>query len=76
MKLMVEQADYRDEKIVMKTSGSCGRYSIKFHKKDWSGFQLSSWGHLSLRQAKRLLKDLKRYIEMNNKVNFKRRKND
>tara|TARA_R110000824_G_C15088248_1_gene665092 strand:+ start:413 stop:643 length:231 start_codon:yes stop_codon:yes gene_type:complete len=76
MKLMVEQADYRNEKIVMKTSESCGRYSIKFHKKDWAGFQLSSWGHLNLRQTKRLLKDLKRWIKMHDKVNFKRRKND
>ena len=76
MKLMVEQVDYRNEKIVMKTSESCGRYSIKFHKKDWSGWQLSSWGHLNLRQAKRLLKDLKWYIERNDKVNFKRRRTD
>ena len=76
MKVMVEQADYRDEKIVMKTSQSCRRYSIKFHKKDWSDWHLSNWGHLNVRQAKKMLKELEYYIKTHDKINFRRRKND
>ena len=63
MKILVKQAGV-DEKVLMKTSERGGFYTIKFHHKNkHNPYAYLNWGHLNIRQAKMMLKELKCFIK-------------
>jgi hypothetical protein len=66
MKIKVEDTDYTYPKMYMKTSVRGNKYSIRFEslnakglKYDW---EIRPWGHLSKRQAERLINDIKKSL--------------
>ena len=67
MKILVKQSS-GDEKVLMKTSERGGYYTIKFQDDGkYSPYAYLNWGHLNIRQAKMMLKELKWYIDRNDK---------
>ena len=70
MKIMVENAGYtspQSPKIQMRTSVRGGMFSIRFQEK--GVYKIGGedyWGHLTVPQAKRLVKELRDFI--NNEV--------
>ena len=66
MKILVEQAGDKDKKVLMKTSVRGPYFTIKFHNKgEYSGYAYLNWGHLNVRQAKMMIKELKWFIKNN-----------
>ena len=66
MKILVEQAGDKDKKVLMKTSVRGPYYTIKFHNKDeYNAYHYLNWGHLNVRQAKMMIKELKWFIKNN-----------
>ena len=66
MRAKVKNASHED--VIMKTSERGRLFTIKFHKDaktNWEDYSGSSyeWGHLNVRQAKTLIKELKMYIK-------------
>ena len=61
MRLKVQARDYRYPKIIMKTSVRLDYYSINFQ--DLNGYLINGWGHLNRTQAKRMIKDLKEFLQ-------------
>ena len=61
MKLKVQDSSYTMPKILMKTSTRARMFSISFEKQDGV---CKYWGHLNLRQAKLLVKEIARYISL------------
>jgi len=61
MRLKVQDRDYRYPKIIMKTSVRLDYYSINFQ--DLNGYLINGWGHLNRTQAKRMIKDLKEFLQ-------------
>ena len=68
MKIEVEDCDYRYPKILMKTSTRGGRFSIRFQKKGIKSPRCKSeigyWGHLTVSQSKRLIKELRSFVNV------------
>ena len=68
MKIEVEDCDYRYPKILMKTSTRGGRFSIRFQKKGIKSPRCKSeigyWGHLTVSQSKRLIKELRSFVNL------------
>ena len=60
MKLKVQDRDYTYPKIIMKTSVRGDYYSINFQNSD--GWLIDGWGHLNRTQAKRMVKDLEKFL--------------
>tara|TARA_R100000789_G_C2930480_1_gene129032 strand:+ start:361 stop:582 length:222 start_codon:yes stop_codon:yes gene_type:complete len=60
MKIKVQDRNYTDPKIIMKTSfrGRC--YSLRFE--NLNGEDVSGWGHLNKEQAKRMVKELEVFL--------------
>ena len=57
MQIKVSDVDYRDPKITIRTSERGGYFAI--HLVDSNG---SNWPHLNVSQAKRLIKELRSYV--------------
>jgi|TARA_R100000501_G_C2602482_1_gene99176 hypothetical protein len=66
MKIEVEDCDYTYPKILMKTSRRGGKFSIRFQKKGVKGPRYKGeygfWGHLTVSQSKRLIKELRDFV--------------
>jgi len=65
MKIKVDSMDYTFDKIMMITSQRNDCYSIRFSelKGQANTYPLEFWGHLNVKQAKRMVNDLNNYIE-------------
>jgi hypothetical protein len=57
MQIKVIDADYREPKITIRTSERGGYFAI--HLIDSNGY---NWPHLNVSQAKRLIKELRSYV--------------
>tara|TARA_Y100000310_G_C20055983_1_gene522754 strand:- start:272 stop:490 length:219 start_codon:yes stop_codon:yes gene_type:complete len=57
MQIKVRDVDYDSPKITIRTSERGGHFSI--HLVDSNGY---NWPHLSVSQAKRLIKELRRFV--------------
>ena len=65
MKIIVEQAS-GNKRVVMKTSERGLYYSIKFHQEGkYDHYAFLNWGHLNVRQAKIMVKELEWFIKRN-----------
>ena len=60
MKIKVQDREFTDPKIIMKTSFRRRFYSIRFEK--LNGEDVSGWGHLNKEQAKRMVKELEVFL--------------
>ena len=57
MQIKAQNADYRDPKITIRTSERGGYFAIHL-----IGSNKSNWPHLNVSQAKRLIKELRSYV--------------
>ena len=66
MKIEVEDRDYTYPKIIMKTSRRGGKFSIRFEatsmKSTLYNARTGFWGHLTVSQSKRLIKELRDFV--------------
>ncbi|SVD69687.1 uncharacterized protein METZ01_LOCUS422541 [marine metagenome] len=60
MKIKVQDREYTDPKIIMKTSFRLRYYSIRFE--NLNGEDVSGWGHLNKEQAKRMIRELEVFL--------------
>tara|TARA_Y100001938_G_scaffold151183_1_gene247024 strand:+ start:3140 stop:3451 length:312 start_codon:yes stop_codon:yes gene_type:complete len=67
MKILVEQAKLDNNKVIMQTSVRGGFYTIKFYDKgNRSPYAYNNWGHLNVRQAKKMVEELNLFIGQSN----------
>lgn len=70
MKIEVQDTDHTYPKILMKTSVRGGKFSIRFQEKGIKSptykDAIGCWGHLTVPQAKRLIKELRDFV--NNEI--------
>ena len=66
MKIEVQDCDYTYPKILMKTSTRGGKFSIRFQEKGVKSptckNEIGYWAHLTVPQAKRLVKELRDFV--------------
>ena len=62
MKLKVQDREYTDSKLIMKTSVRRRRYSIRFEKLN-GDHAIDPWGHLNEEQAMRMIEDLQDFVK-------------
>ena len=66
MKIAVQDCDYTYPKILMKTSIRDRKFSIRFQEKGVKSpaykDEIGYWGHLTVPQAKRLVKELREFV--------------
>ena len=66
MKIEVQDCDYTYPKILMKTSTRGGKFSIRFQEKGVKSPRCKSeigyWGHLTVPQSKRLIEELRDFV--------------
>ncbi len=66
MKIEVQDCDYTYPKILMKTSIRGGKFSIRFQEKGVKSptykSEIGYWGHLTVPQARRLVKELRDFV--------------
>ena len=61
MKIVINDGrNYTYPKIIMKTGERGRHFAIRFHNLDYT--EEECWGHLTVPQSKRLIKDLKSFI--------------
>ena len=59
----VQGRNYTYPKIIMKTGERGRHFAIRFHNLDYT--EEECWGHLTIPQSKRLVKDLQYFINRN-----------
>ena len=68
MKIEVQDCDYTYPKILMKTSIRGGKFSIRFQEKGAKSPRYKSeigyWPHLTVSQSKRLIKELRDFVNL------------
>ena len=66
MKIEVQDCDYTYPKIIMKTSQRGGKFSIRFQEKGVKSptykSEIGYWGHLTVPQSKRLIEELRDFV--------------
>ena len=68
MRILVEQANGIDGRVIMQTSERGGFYTIKFYDKGkYNPYAYNNWGHLNIRQAKKMVKELNSFIKWQTK---------
>ena len=72
MRILVEQANDKGDRVIMQTSERGGFYTIKFHDEGgYNPYAYKNWGHLNIRQAKIMVKELNSFIKWQTKRNKK-----